>query len=114
MHRQKGIVMKNDYLCTTGLGAFYSHSYIAQAGLGWVSKGYATPLPVLKKSDMYKILEVCGRFHVLTDCDRPMTIIFNGKEQKIDQANYMKTGLALCGVLRQGETLEQWIRRRLR
>lgn len=50
---------------------------------------------------LYSTVVVAGRLHVLCEA----------KERKgpYRDPNYMGTGRALCGVLRRGQTLEEWM-----
>lgn len=58
----------------------------------------------------YTLLKVHGREHVLKSPGRERgTKLANGEE--LPMPNYMGTGLALCGILRQGETLEDFKKR---
>ena len=52
----------------------------------------------------YKTIGLCGRTHVLRYYRR-MGV---GEVQP----NYIGSGMALCGVLRDGETLQEWISRK--
>ena len=62
----------------------------------------------------YRLLEIGRRTHVLVSSDRNTNIYdkdefgYTAKE-KIPEANYMNTGMALCGILRQGESLENFL-----
>ncbi len=53
---------------------------------------------------MYKTVKVISRTHVVCHRSRQYT--------EYDEPNYMNTGMALCGVLLPGETLEQFIDRK--
>lgn len=53
---------------------------------------------------MYKVVSVKGREHVITEQKYHRTLPYN-------DANYMNTGMCLCGVLNENETLEQWMKR---
>lgn len=53
---------------------------------------------------MYKTLMVHGKWHVLK-------IVESRYSNKIDDANYMGKGLALCGILKKNETIEDFERR---
>jgi hypothetical protein len=59
---------------------------------------------------MEKTIIVHGRTHVLTESKRNDNV--EDGQTKIEQPNYLGTGMALCGVLRPGETLEEWKKRR--
>lgn len=52
--------------------------------------------------DLYKTIKVYGRDHVLRQSFR-----YN----RIQEANYLGTNMALCGILRPNETLDQFIAR---
>lgn len=52
-----------------------------------------------EKADTMKIVRVNYHNHVLVDHDRYM---------KVANPNYEKTGMALCGILSKGETLESF------
>ena len=53
---------------------------------------------------MIKIIKVAGRDHVV--CSPSFVRI-----TKSQLANYEGTGMALCGVLKRGETLDSWKQR---
>lgn len=53
------------------------------------------------KTKFYKTVIVCGHEHVICDIGMRNNSLFN-------QPNYQNTGWALCGVLREKETLNQW------
>lgn len=63
----------------------------------------------------YKILKVAGQEHVLRHVDRSETFYLSvGGEKvknKLPDANYLGTGMALCGVLRKGESLKKFLKR---
>ena len=67
------------------------------------------------KQHIYSTINVNGRVHVLCESTiRPnynTTNEFTGKkiEGKIPEANYLNTGMALCGVIDKGDTLQDWI-----
>lgn len=52
----------------------------------------------------YQIINVSKRQHVLTAASTREGTIF-------PEANYLGTGLALCGVLKKDQTLEKWIKK---
>ena len=71
----------------------------------------------------YQVINAHGREHVLTSRERNANYnckIENPKQRgkfiqftdPMPEPNYMGTGLALCGVLKKGETLSQWENRR--
>lgn len=54
-------------------------------------------------SELYSTIVVWSRLHVICE----------SKERKGNlhrDANYMGTGKALCGVLKKGQTLEEWMK----
>lgn len=53
----------------------------------------------------YSTIEVQGHTHVLIIAD-------NRFSNNFADANYRMTGKALCGVMRKGETLEQFLERK--
>ena len=53
----------------------------------------------------YKIIEVHGRQHVCRFSDRVET-------PKVKAPNYLGTGMVLSGVVRVGETVEQFLKRK--
>lgn len=52
---------------------------------------------------MYETIKVNGRDHVVDDATHRYGVYRN--------ANYKKTNKALCGVLKPGQTLSDWIRK---
>lgn len=54
-----------------------------------------------KNNKNYHVIVVGTHRHVVCDSPERTNSIFA-------QANYNKTGMALCGVLYPGETFEQW------
>ena len=60
----------------------------------------------------FNTVEVLGRTHVVKPIDRPKQIIRDGIIKiEIPEPNYRRTGMALCGVTRPGESLQDWIKR---
>ena len=66
----------------------------------------------------YHQLEVNGRIHILKLVDRNGQYYFKHQKERrparmeaLPNPNYKGTGMALCGILKKGETLEQWIER---
>lgn len=57
----------------------------------------------MKKPIVYDTVEVYGRTHVVCS-------IYTYRPSYPDP-NYRNTGMALCGVLKKGETLDGWIKR---
>jgi len=61
------------------------------------------------------VLPVCGRRHVVKRIERTGVLKYKVKGTSrmfttlIPQPNYRGTGLALCGILLRGETLQEWI-----
>ena len=53
---------------------------------------------------MYKIIDVNGVNHVLTEQKKHRTLPYH-------DANYRGSGMCLCGVLNKNETLDQWMKR---
>lgn len=51
----------------------------------------------------FETIQVLGRTHVVRHVERP--------SKHYPEPNYRGTGKALCGVTREGESLEAWIRR---
>jgi hypothetical protein len=57
----------------------------------------------------YTVIPVMGHLHVICQqSDRSSAIRSDGSRTHRD-ANYMNTGLALCGVIKKTHTLQQWI-----
>jgi hypothetical protein len=52
----------------------------------------------------YKVIEVYGRKHVV----RSIPSRGGGSNNALPDADYMGTGMALCGVLNDNETLDEW------
>ena len=52
---------------------------------------------------VYNIVTVGTRKHVVCTV--------TSRSGGVDNPNYMGTGMALCGVMKKGETLEQWKKR---
>jgi len=57
----------------------------------------------------YGTIKVGDKFHVVTQTskDRKDTDLY-------PDANYRNTGLALCGILKDNETLQDWINRKIK
>ena len=53
----------------------------------------------------YSTITVYGHTHVLIICD-------TRENSNMPAANYRNTGKALCGVMREGETLDQFLERK--
>lgn len=53
---------------------------------------------------MFKLVNVLGWEHVVTEQKHHRTLPYN-------DANYMNTGMCLCGILNKGETIEDWEKR---
>ena len=51
-------------------------------------------------SKIFKVISVSGRQHVITNVAT--------RDATLADANYLGTGMALCGVLNEGETLVDW------
>ena len=51
-------------------------------------------------SKIFKVISVSGRQHVVTNTE--------SRGKGFDNPNYMGTGMALCGILNEGETLDDW------
>jgi len=70
------------------------------------------------KSDLFSTINVNGHTHVLKiikdrddfykELGPNQIYILKKPLEKIPNPNYQGTGLALCGVLKNGETLEGW------
>lgn len=58
----------------------------------------------LQKLGKYYILTLYGREHVLVKTRRKADI-------KVRQPNFLNTGLALIGILKEGESIIQWEKR---
>jgi hypothetical protein len=56
----------------------------------------------------FSIIRVCGRSHVIREVDRPNVLYRDNVKIVIPDPNYMNTGKALCGILKIGQTLEEW------
>lgn len=54
-------------------------------------------------------IEIKKRTHVLCDSYRKGYYLNNG--ERIPEANYNNTGMALCGIIKEGDTLKDWIDR---
>jgi hypothetical protein len=52
---------------------------------------------------IFKVIPVSGRQHVVTNIE--------ARGKGVENANYMGTGMALCGVLKEGEALHDWKKR---
>jgi len=61
----------------------------------------------------FKTIMVCGKTHVVCRIeDRPNeSKRKDGSTVTIEQPNYLGLGVALCGVLKENETLEKWIKK---
>lgn len=54
--------------------------------------------------EIYQTIKVHGRVHVVCPSGSRHTFMH-------ENANYLNTGKALCGVLKKGETLDNWKKR---
>ena len=67
------------------------------------------------KNIMYKTMRVNGRTHVLREINRLSYCLSDyyksckGDIIRVDPPDYLGTGLALCGVLKYGQTLNEWV-----
>lgn len=62
---------------------------------------------------MYELIKVNGHDHVVCSTKRAGISYYiseNKEKQIIPAANYRNTGLALCGVLREGQDLDSFIK----
>ena len=61
----------------------------------------------------FRAYEIDKRMYVLKDCDRlPCRYTkVNGERSMIPNANFLNTGMALCGKLGKKQTMEQFIER---
>ena len=66
-----------------------------------------------KTNEMYITMRVNGRTHVVRQFNRRKyrTKQYPGGMETVytPAPNYLGTGMALCGVLRYGQTLEEWV-----
>lgn len=60
-----------------------------------------------KQLPIFRTIPVCNRLHVMRDLERNLSM----SERHIGHPNYQGEQQALCGVLKEGETLETWIKR---
>jgi hypothetical protein len=58
----------------------------------------------------YTTIKVCGKLHVIRDIQRPTVTYRNGVRIITPEPDYMNTGKALCGILKKGQTLDEWIK----
>ena len=59
----------------------------------------------------YQVTKVFGHNHVLKPLARQKSyFILNGKRMgMVPEPNYLNTGMALCGILKPGQTLNEFI-----
>jgi len=62
--------------------------------------------------DNFQIIDVDGQSHVVKECYRPGHYLDPDTREKIpvDQPNYRGTGMCLCGILKKGQTLDEFTR----
>ncbi len=53
----------------------------------------------------FKVINVHGREHVITPNKRPVSY---SDGDRLPNANYMNTGMALCGILRREQSLRNF------
>lgn len=58
---------------------------------------------------MYKTIRTLNKTFVIKESVRNVNYT-DGSE--MPEANFLNTGMALCGILKKGETLDEWERRR--
>ena len=62
-------------------------------------------------STHYFTITMHGHHHVVKHAEKRPFKAADGTSMQIQQGNYLNKGLLLCGVLRYGETLDQWKKR---
>jgi len=67
-------------------------------------------------SEMYKTIAVKNRLHVVREMNRLPYCISdyymscNGERIRVESPNYLGSGMALSGVLKRGQTLDEWVK----
>lgn len=57
--------------------------------------------------EYFKTIEVHGKHHVVKELNRLGSVIsIDGKTSLAVQSNYRRTGMALCGILKKGQSLD--------
>lgn len=62
--------------------------------------------------DLYKTIPVHNQNHVVKEVKRPNVVLMSGDNkiiQEIEQPNYRGSGMALCGILKPGQTLDHFV-----